>query len=520
MSEIAAKANRSISWPGPEARQWAAGLALVIIADLLFWPHEPGLALFIFYLAIAAAILLLRGRKALTRPVLVATAVAIAGALPLIETPSWTGFLAATFGVTILALAAQNRLPRRITDLPSVLVRFGVLTPVRFAGDALNGLGRGLERGFGRNVAIGILKWVVPLVLAGVFVLLFAAANPLIESALQAINVDALLSLFEPLRVILWGLAIAFAWPFLRPKLLRWRKAAEVQGPQLQRAESIVFGRGAILRSLGIFNAIFAVQTLLDLTYLWGGLALPEGMTYANYAHRGAYPLIVTALLAAAFVLAALRPGGAAEQSPLIRRLVYLFIAQNVLLVVSSILRLDLYVEVYSLTELRVAAGIWMGLVAIGLLLILARIALRKSNKWLIASNFASLGLALYACSFIDFQAMIARFNIEHSYELTGQGAPLDLGYLCSLGPTAIPALDYYLEQTTTRPEHETRDVRLMRSELASSFASRSRDWRSWTFRDWRLEQYLVGADFQDPPDLDRTATMPPEERPDSATMP
>ena len=52
-----------------------------------------------------------------------------------------------------------------------------------------------------------------------------------------------------------------------------------------------------------MFNALFAVQTVLDLTYLWGGVALPDGMTYATYAHRGAYPLIVTALLAAGFVL-------------------------------------------------------------------------------------------------------------------------------------------------------------------------------------------------------------------------
>ena len=50
MNEIAAKANGSISWPGPEARLLAAGLAVVVIADLLFWPHEPGIALFVFYI--------------------------------------------------------------------------------------------------------------------------------------------------------------------------------------------------------------------------------------------------------------------------------------------------------------------------------------------------------------------------------------------------------------------------------------------------------------------------------------
>ena len=55
------------------------------------------------------------------------------------------------------------------------------------------------------------------------------------------------------------------------------------------------------------------------------------------------------------------------QDSPLLRNLVYLWIAQNVMLFVSSMLRLDLYVEEYALTELRLAAGVWMGLVAVGL---------------------------------------------------------------------------------------------------------------------------------------------------------
>ncbi len=101
-------------------------------------------------------------------------------------------------------------------------------------------------------------------------------------------------------------------------------------------------------------------------------------MTYAAYAHRGAYPLIVTALLAAGFVLAALRPGSATANDPLIRRLVYAWVAQNIVLVISSILRLDLYVGIYSLTYWRIAAFVWMGLVAAGLALIIVRIALGK----------------------------------------------------------------------------------------------------------------------------------------------
>ena len=65
----------------------------------------------------------------------------------------------------------------------------------------------------------------------------------------------------------------------------------------------------AVTRSLILFNVMFALQSALDLTYLWGGASLPNDMTYAYYAHRGAYPLIATALLAAGFVLIAMRPG-------------------------------------------------------------------------------------------------------------------------------------------------------------------------------------------------------------------
>ena len=58
------------------------------------------------------------------------------------------------------------------------------------------------------------------------------------------------------------------------------------------------------------------MQTGLDLAYLWGGLALPDGMSHAEYAHRGAYPLVVTALLAAGFVLIAMRPERARADIP------------------------------------------------------------------------------------------------------------------------------------------------------------------------------------------------------------
>src|SRR5581483_3015836 len=287
--------------------------------------------------------------------------------------------------------------------------------------------------------------WAMPLLLGGIFLLLFAAANPLIERAIRDLVPADLFSLINPVRMLFWALMLSLAWPFVHA---RWRRRKE-RAPAVPPPEAVaptshvpsVFGDDAILRSLILFNLLFAIQTVLDLVFLWGNARLPDGISYAGYAHRGAYPLIITALLAAAFVLAAMRPQGSAQKSGIIRPLVYLWIGQNVLLVISSMLRLTRYMEIYLLTGWRIAALVWMLLVAAGLVLIVARIILKQSNGWLVRMNLIGLLATLYVCSLVNFDAIIADYNVTHSKEASGKGVNLDLNYLYTLGPQALPAL-------------------------------------------------------------------------------
>jgi hypothetical protein len=244
-----------------------------------------------------------------------------------------------------------------------------------------------------------------------------------------------------------------------------------------------------MVRSLILFNALFALQSGLDLVYLWGGASLPDGMSHAQYAHRGAYPLIATALLAAGFVLIAMRPGGPAEHSRLIRPLVLAWIGQNILLVISSIFRLDLYVAAFSLTYLRLAAFIWMGLVAAGLMLILIQILLKKPNSWLVTANAATLALVLYGCCFINAPQVVASYNAEHCREAGGTGPNLDLKYLFSLGPQVLPVLEPRLQHIPALQPY----VAGFRFDQAAEAARKGpANWRAWGFRAWRLERYLA----------------------------
>ena len=503
--------------PGFPARIGIA-VALVAAADFLLYDQPAALSLLVLAALIGGTVLAIHPTAFNDRMLLPKLALLVAGLAPLAENVSMLSVCVALVCLSAFALTTAGRLGLGRFDggfsdaaLPragGMLLTFLAIAPFRLVRDFFRWRRTARRLGKRRVPFAAIAVWIMPLFLAAVFLVLFGEANPVIEYWLSLIDLLKLLDMIQVFRIIFWIFVLVVVWAFLRPRLpkflrrkprpvlpLAGQPAREPSAQDLaaKNIEAVLFGKPAILRSLIVFNLMFAVQTVLDAAYLWGGVALPDGMSYASYAHRGAYPLIVTALIAAGFVLAALRPGSATSGDVLIRRLVYLWVAQNIALVISSILRLDLYIGIYALTYWRIAAFVWMGLVAAGLALIIARIALGKSNKWLLTANLLTLSATLYACCYVNFAGLIADYNVDHSLEMSGQGTSLDVWYLRDLGPAAFPAIDRYLAG---------RDVVLdpVLSELFSSrtlaeewFRHDHENWRAWSFRDWRLMQYLDG---------------------------
>jgi hypothetical protein len=317
----------------------------------------------------------------------------------------------------------------------------------------------------------------LPLLGSFVFLALFARANPLIGDALAALRPDLRVGGFDPRHILIWLPAAILAWSLLRP-------AAYALPPARLRGEPVALpgvSLASVTLSLLAFNAIFALQNALDIVFLWSGAPLPQGMTLAQYAHRGAYPLIATALLAGLFVLVTLRPGSEMAGSRRLRRLVYLWIGQNVLLVASTMLRTLDYVGAYSLTRLRIAALVWMALVAIGLLLICWRIWRGRSGVWLINANCAAALAVLTGCAAVDLGAVAASWNTRHTSEVGGSGAALDLCYLNGLGDSALLPL---IELESGRIGPVLRDrVAWSRTDLMERLEAKQSYWRSWTFR-------------------------------------
>ena len=83
-----------------------------------------------------------------------------------------------------------------------------------------------------------------------------------------------------------------------------------------------------------------------------------------------------------------------------------------------------------------------MGLVALGLVWLILRIAWTRSNIWLINLNGVTLLTVLMMCAFINLGSVIAKFNVEHCKEVKGKGPALDLKYLGEIGTASLPASD------------------------------------------------------------------------------
>ncbi len=444
-----------------------ACLGLLAISDALFYGYAGGSVIGLFGLLWLAALVLTRPAVRHNRGGLVAITAAVLFALTLIRAPGLLGVV-----LFLAAIGTATLLPRHRFDHAGLwgvrLAALGVRAPIGPVSD-LARIAR-LPGRRGGTIAGAVSLLAVPVLGGALFLGLFAQANPVLMSALNALRMPETGPLI--FHIPLWLVTLALVWPTFRPRAMRfdaYRESTDALLPDLPVGTMVV--------TLAVFNAVFALENALDIAFLWSGATLPQGVTLADYAHRGAYTLIATALLAGLFVLVALRPGSAAARQPAVRMLLLAWIAQNVLLVASSVLRVLDYIDAYSLTVLRISALMWMALVATGLVLICWRLLAGRSAAWLINANALAAAIVLTGASIVDLGAVAARWNVDHLRD-PGQ---LDLCYLAQQGSSAlIPLIE--LRDAPTGSAMRDRAVYLSAMEYRD-LARRQADWQGWTWR-------------------------------------
>ena len=489
-------------WQGSLLLKLALAAALVLLGDLVFWQLQQALGVQgLFMLGLCAALLAARPAVRQDRRARIALGLAALYALAQLWDPSPLAF--ALFW-TAIGMATLLPATARFDDGWRWLQRLVAHGFKALFGPLIDLIILGKVRRKRPSGPLGLRRAgpLLALPLAGglVFVVLLAQANPVIAALLDQLRLPEFDWTLLP-RMLLWGLLALLGWGVLRA-----RPPRRLLGTLDATGDVMLpgFSLASITLSLILFNALFAVQNLMDLAYLSGSLALPQGITLADYAHRGAYPLVATALLAALFVAVTSRPGSRAAASPAVRRLVAAWIAQNVVLVASAAWRTWDYIQAYSLTVLRISALLWMALVAVGLVLVLVRMLQAKPLSWLINANLLSAGLVLSAVSLIDLGAVAASWNVRHAREVGGTGAGLDLCYLDDLGASALlPLIELEqrpLSDDLRRKAGATRAYRMVQMQQTQRIGG-------WSLLlDYRLRRAaaLLGQDSPTPPHSER----------------
>ncbi len=205
-----------------------------------------------------------------------------------------------------------------------------------------------------------------------------------------------------------------------------------------------VLGITEVATALGAMDLLFLVFVIVQFRYLFGAdsfVQITPDLTYAEYARRGFFELVVAVALVVPVLLAAdwLLDQRRRRDALVFRGLAGAQIGLVFVIAASALQRLRLYHATYGLTDSRLYAMvllIWAG----GILLWLAATVLRGRREVFAFGALAS-GLATVALLFvINPDAIVARTNVARMATANAP-VPFDVPYANSLSADAVPVL-------------------------------------------------------------------------------
>ena len=427
-----------------------AALLIGFCANLLFYGKPLGLSLPLFVL-LFVVLLFYIGRRSAVDPVqrnlwILAPLLFFAAMVAIRDNPILTALnvlaVAALISYLILHYAAG-----RVGDtglMPAVLIPLfatgkSLLTAVPIMKETL-----AAPRRFRHNRA-GLLAVTRGALLAApllfVFTILLALADSIfadqITHLLSPANIRHLFSLYSQALFIL-----AISWMATGGFALAMENkdhAAGLNGlfAPLRRFHFLGFTES--LTILTLVNLLFCSFVIIQFRYLFGGLANIDidGYTYAQYARRGFFELLLVALLSLGLVLGieAFTWRDSKQQFKLFNLQAGLLIGLVIIMLISAFQRMRLYEAAYGYTELRLY--IYLFMIWLALFLIWFLIGLfRRPDRFALGAQFLVIAF-LVALNLINPDAFIVRQNIAR-YQA---GGDLDVPYLESLSADAVPAL-------------------------------------------------------------------------------
>ncbi len=476
---------------GKMRRTWVSVAFAVVFAgfaDYLLYGHFLGAGLAVFMLLVGAAMIVrYRRRAARAMPWAALWLVVALGAA--LQPSALGAAVVILLGWSCVALAASAAGASLLTG--AARGAFGALRA--FVLPLIEAVRRSrLRLRFGTSASGKKYTpaWVaaVPVFLVAIFAVVMLPANLVIAKWLGDIGrvLQDWLGALSVGRVFFWGVVGLEVFALMRFAVPRLLRRLRLPAPRdwvgaTWRADELK----AAVATFAALNVLYLAVNLTDAAYLWFALKLPAGLTYAEFAQRGSYRLIAAVVMAAVTLCVFFRVRALQSRNRVALALAYVFVAQNLLVLVGAARRLQLYVDVYGLTRLRVAAFIWMALVAVGFITIVVKLRGVRPFSFLLRANAASVAVVLAVVTLLDINGFIAGWNVER-YE-RGMKASFDVAYIGRLGATAMPAL---ARLTAVADADLARDANAW---LRRSYSEAKEAREAWQARTLRTER-AIGA--------------------------
>jgi hypothetical protein len=243
---------------------------------------------------------------------------------------------------------------------------------------------------------------------------------------------------------------------------------------------------------LVLINVIYAIFSVIQFAYLFGGssFVLPSSYTYAEYARRGFFELVVVSIINFGILLFGITFVKKDNKKifTAIRILLTLLVIFTLILLVSAFYRMLVYEQAYGFTYLRIFVQTFM--IMLFFIFIASIIYIWHLNFPVIKSYFI-IALAIYIImNFANVDVIIAENNIDRYFD-SGQ---IDMHYLKGLSYDAIPGMQKLLTSDSYPSESEKKQIseeileyfKQKKSELESQ-----KSWQSFNISKYRAEKII-----------------------------
>jgi hypothetical protein len=343
---------------------------------------------------------------------------------------------------------------------------------------------------------------VIPVLISFVFLFIYRASNPLFDDFIEKINLDFIS--FELIFFTIGGFIILYGFYYHRKiNFLSLIDENSKQTISMAERQTTFFGRTLTLNDelysgkllFILLNLMILIINVLDFDFLFISHQLPEGITYSQFVHQGAGALIFSILISICIILFYFRGEiNFSSQSKFIKALAYLWIIQNVIMLISTALRNGMYIQEYGLTYKRIGVYTYLLLTIIGLITTFIKIRSFKTTSYLIRINsWLFYGVLVLTC-FVNWDLMITNYNMKYSGKQSKE-------YLAGLSETNLPQL-YLLEMDRSKSIQpiaidtvNRASVRYEKLLSSKHFEFNSKDeamsWRSWNYDHVRVKNEL-----------------------------